>query len=130
MKKLLCLLLALLLLLTVVGCGNTAPTPDDTTIDAIEAGTVTFTADEAVFEKVRENVYDVFRTVLSVAQKQHGGDAAAVRQFFESRLQQIPSAWEASLEKARQHGDEKKALIEEIKLAAVSDIKAALEEQK
>jgi len=52
------------------------------------------------------------------------------RQFFESRLQQIPSAWEASLEKARQHGDEKKALIEEIKLAAVSDIKAALEEQK
>jgi len=51
MKKLLCLLLALLLLLTVVGCGNTAPTPDDTTIDAIEAGTVTFTADEAVFEK-------------------------------------------------------------------------------
>jgi len=86
--------------------------------------------DEAVFEKVRENVYDVFRTVLSVAQKQHGGDAAAVRQFFESRLQQIPSAWEASLEKARQHGDEKKALIEEIKLAAVSDIKAALEEQK
>lgn len=48
MKKLLSLLLALLMLLTVVGCGNTAP--DDTTTDAVEAGTVTFTADETVFE--------------------------------------------------------------------------------
>ncbi len=86
-----------------------------------------FRKDEAVFEKVRENVYDIFKTVLSVAQSQHGGDDAAMRLFFESRLNQIPAAWEASLEKAKLHGDDNKALIEEIKLAAISDIKAALE---
>lgn len=89
-----------------------------------------FRKDEAVFEKVRENVYDIFKTVLHVANAQHGRDEAAVRLFFESRLNQIPAAWAASLEKARLHGDENKALIEEIKLAAVSDIKAALEEAK
>lgn len=86
--------------------------------------------DEAVFEKVRENVYDIFRTVLKVAREQHGGDDAAIRSFFESRLNQIPASWETSLEKARQHGDENKALIEEIKLAAISDIRLALEERR
>ena len=89
-----------------------------------------FRKDEAVFEKVRENVYSIFSTVLKVAREQHDGDEAAIRSFFEIRLNQIPAAWEASLEKARQHGDENKALIEEIKLAAISDIRQALEEKE
>ena len=88
-----------------------------------------FRKDEAVFEKVRENVYSIFRTVLKVAREQHDGDEAAIRLFFEIRLQQIPASWEVSLEKARQHGDESKALIEEIKLAVISDIRLALEEK-
>ena len=86
--------------------------------------------DEAVFEKMQENVYDIFRTVLNVALKQHGQDEVAVRSFFEARLQQIPAAWEQSLLLAQQHGNENKAHIEQIKLQALARIKAAAEEMK
>ncbi len=48
MKKLLVVLLAFLLLLGIIGCGNTAA-PETT--DAIEAGTVSFAEDQAVFEE-------------------------------------------------------------------------------
>lgn len=89
-----------------------------------------FRKDEAVFEKVRENVYDIFKTVWTVAEKQHGADEMAVRTFFESRLTQIPSSWEASLEKAQQHGDEEKILMEEIKLAVICDIRAAFDQYR
>lgn len=83
--------------------------------------------DEAVFEKVQENVYDIFRSVWKVAYQQCGEDNAARIQFFQIRLQQIPSSWTQALEKARQHGDEKKVLIEGLKLSAIKDITAAFE---
>lgn len=86
--------------------------------------------DEAVFEKVRENVYDIFKTVLNVAGKQHGDDEEAIRSFFASRLGQIPSSWRQSLEAARQHGDTQKAWMEEIKLAVIDDITAAFEQTR
>lgn len=89
-----------------------------------------FRQDEAVFEKVRKNVYDIFKTVLSVARKQHEGDEAAIRLFFETRLEKIAADWEMSLENARQHSDTDKMLIEEIKLAALNDIRAAMEEKQ
>jgi len=86
--------------------------------------------DEAVFEKVRENVYDIFRTVLNVAEKQHGDDEEAIRSFVASRLRQIPSSWRQSLEAARQHGDTQKALMEEIKLSVIDDITAVFEQSR
>jgi len=80
--------------------------------------------DEAVFEKVQENIYDVFRTVLNVALRQHG-DSAAARNFFELRMQQIPAAWESSLQAARTHNNTEKAHIEQIKLTALAAIREA-----
>lgn len=46
-------------------------------------------ADEAAFEKIRANVYDIFRTVLSVAEKTCGDEEDAVRDFFARRAQTI-----------------------------------------
>ena len=80
--------------------------------------------DEAVFEKVQENVYDLFRTVLNVALRQHG-DSAEARAFFALRLEQIPASWPVSLQQALQHGDERKAHIEQLKLQALAAIQAA-----
>lgn len=85
-------------------------------------------ADEAVFEKVRANVYDIFRTVLSAAVKAGAGEPNAVKDFFVSRIEQIPAAWAAAYEKARAHNDEAKMHLEQIKLDAVSDIKARFAE--
>ena len=80
--------------------------------------------DEAVFEKVKANIYDVFRTVLSVAVKTGSGDADAVRSFFEQRAEQIPAAWAAALEKAGEHDDTVRMRTEQIKLDAVHEIRA------
>lgn len=79
--------------------------------------------DEAVFEKVRANVYDIFRTVLSAGVRTCGQDADGFRHFFDLRIQQIPTSWQASLEKARAHQDTAKVHLEEIKLAAVAEIR-------
>lgn len=79
--------------------------------------------DEAVFEKVRANVYDIFRTILSVAVKVCGGEEEAVRRFFVQRAEKIPADWAASYEKARRHDDAVRARIEQIKLDTVGEIR-------
>ncbi len=83
--------------------------------------------DEANFEKVRANMYDVFRTILAVAARTQR-DEASVRAFFAQKLGQIPMGWKAAHEAARQHEDAEKMQIEEIKLEAVSEIKVFFEQ--
>ena len=78
--------------------------------------------DEAAFEKIRANVYDIFRTILSVAVKTCEGEEA-VRSFFAHRLQIIPSGWAASYEKAGLHHDPVKMQIEKLKLDTVEEIR-------
>lgn len=48
--------------------------------------------DEATFEKVKANVYDIFRTILSVAVKSSKGDPDAVRRFFVQKPSKFPKA--------------------------------------
>ena len=79
--------------------------------------------DEAIFEKVKANIYDVFRTVLSVAVKTGNGDADAVKTFFVQRAEQIPASWSAALEKAKEHNDTVRMQTEQIKLDAINEIK-------
>lgn len=81
--------------------------------------------DEAVFEKIKGNVYEIFETVLSAAVKAKGENETAVREFFLQKLSQIPQGWQAALTAARTHGDAEREKTEEIKLAAVEDISAA-----
>lgn len=79
--------------------------------------------DEGNFEKVRANVYEIFRTILSVAERTCGKDDLAKRRFFLQKAEQIPTGWKTSYEDAKQHGDIKKMHIEDIKLATVQEIK-------
>lgn len=79
--------------------------------------------DEGNFEKVRANVYEIFKTILSVAERTCGEDALAKKQFFLQKAKQIPISWRASYEKAQQHGDTKKMHIERIKLDTIHEIK-------
>ena len=81
-------------------------------------------ADEAIFEKVKANIYDVFRTVLSVAVKTGNGDEDAVKGFFVQRAEQIPAGWAAALEKAREHNDIARMQTEQIKLDTIHEIRA------
>ncbi len=79
--------------------------------------------DEAAFEKVKANVYDIFRTILSVAVKTSKGDPDAVRRFFVQKTEQIPSSWVTAYDKAKQHNDTVKMCLEEIKLDTIGEIK-------
>ena len=79
--------------------------------------------DEAIFEKVKANIYDVFRTVFSVAVKTGKGDAGAVKTFFIERAEQIPASWAAALEKAKEHNDTVRMQTEQIKLDTVQEIR-------
>ena len=78
--------------------------------------------DEAVFEKIKANVYDIFRTILSVAVKSGKGDPEAVRHFFTLKIRQIPSNWVTACNQARQHGDIVKMQTEQIKLDTAAEI--------
>lgn len=79
--------------------------------------------DEVAFEKVKANVYDIFRTILSVAVKTGKGDPDAVRRFFVQKTEQIPSSWVTAYDKAKQHNDTVKMCLEEIKLDTIGEIK-------
>lgn len=79
--------------------------------------------DEAAFEKIRGNMFDIFRTVLSVAAEQGKGDAEAVQRFFNVRIEQIPVSWAHAYDKATAHQDVARARVEQIKLDAVAEIK-------
>lgn len=81
--------------------------------------------DEANHEKIRANVYDIFRAVLSAGEKTRS-DPEQVLAFFRERLESIPAAWQTALEKAREHNDDIRAAVELIKLEAAADIGAAL----
>ena len=74
--------------------------------------------DEAVFAKIRMNVYDIFRTVFKASVTQNDADA-----FFLEKLEQIPENWRTSLSMTLQHGNTEKAHIEQIKLDTAAEIR-------
>ena len=79
-------------------------------------------ADESTFERIRYNVYDLFRTTVSALHRAEPDEEAAWW-LFERRLKDIPATWQRSHDLAELHGDAKKAHIERIKLDAAEDIR-------
>ena len=84
--------------------------------------------DEAAFEKVRANVYDIFRTVLEAALRIGDGDDGAARRFFLMKAEQIPSSWKAARERAALHDDEERLTVEGLKLDTAREIRARFDE--
>lgn len=79
--------------------------------------------DEGNFEKIRENVYEIFKTILSAAERVCEKDELAKRAFFLQKAEQIPTSWRTSYETAKQNGDVRKMHIESIKLDTIQEIK-------
>ena len=78
--------------------------------------------DESTFERIRYNVYDLFRTTVSALHRAEPVEKDAWW-LFERRLKDIPSTWQRSHDLAELHGDTEKAHIERIKLDAAEDIR-------
>lgn len=79
--------------------------------------------DEGNFEKVRANVYEIFKTILSAAEKVCGKDDGARKRFFLQKTDEIPANWTTSYEEAKKQGDVEKVYIESIKLDTAREIK-------
>ncbi len=85
-------------------------------------------ADEAVFEKIRMNVFDIFRTVYNAGEKVSGGDPAKQLNFLRHRLEEISASWRTSLEMAQSYDNTEKAHIEQLKLNVVDEIRQKMAE--
>lgn len=75
--------------------------------------------DEGDLAKIRANVYGICKSVFQTLGFERG----------KVKLTELKSAWEAALSAAREHGDVKKAVIEEIKLDALAEISAEAEKE-
>ena len=75
-------------------------------------------ADEANFEKIRANVFGIFRAVLETAVKTKGECPEAL-EFFSAKLREIPASWRGALEKAK---NSESAYVEKLKLDSVKEI--------
>lgn len=78
--------------------------------------------DEAVFEAIKINVYNIFRTVLSAAAASSSASREEACAFFLRKMQEIPSNWTAALEKAQQHGNTTEETLERLKLDTARQI--------
>lgn len=78
--------------------------------------------DEATFERIRANIYDICRTVYAVCART--AEASAFQSAYLQKLDRLPQSWEASLALAREHGDDAKAFIEQLKLNTLASVRA------
>ena len=84
-------------------------------------------SDEAIFAKIRMNIFDIFNTIFSVALRTSGDNDEKIQQFFLTKIEQIPQSWHSSLQNAKKHEDVEKIHTETIKLETVYEIKTAFE---
>ena len=78
--------------------------------------------DEANFARIRANVFEIFRTVLKVAEGRPDGEA-----LFAAKLTEIPAAWLKAHDQAERHGDAAALCIERIKLDTAAEIREKFE---
>lgn len=84
--------------------------------------------DESDFEKIKANIYDIFRTIFTAALKTNSGDTDAAKRFFLLRAEELPASWKASYDRAAQHGDARKMQTESIKLETAREVRTAFEQ--
>lgn len=78
--------------------------------------------DEANFEKIRANIFQVIKTVFLAYQKTPGTEQG-LQAFMDARLTMFQETWTGFLETAREHNDEKRVLQEQVKLEAMKEIR-------
>lgn len=77
--------------------------------------------DDAVFVKIKINVYDVCKTVFGVFIKTKPQESFA--EEYLGKLGEFREIWSASKEKAEKFGDSKKSAVEEAKLCVLAEIR-------
>lgn len=82
--------------------------------------------DEALFEKIKRNIAQIFLSMLGVSYKQTksaGGNEEMLISKFSKFFDTIPATWKASLEDAKETDDYETVYVEETKIAMADRIK-------
>lgn len=77
--------------------------------------------DEANFEKIRANIFQMVKTVFQASARVSQEESQRVR-FLESKLTLFQETWESNLAKAKEHGDDLKIVKEQTRLEALTEI--------
>lgn len=78
--------------------------------------------DEARAFRASLNIYDIMQTLFDTAQKKANDNSKQLADEFHMLTTRIPASWRMSLEKAREHEDYEKIMIEEAKLKIVDEV--------
>ena len=84
--------------------------------------------DEANHVRVRCNIFEVCGTIRKVVQQTAAPEEMTV--VYLRKLDNLQVSWKESLEKAQAYGDVEKITIEEIKLQALTEIRARFCEEQ
>ena len=88
--------------------------------------------DEANFAKIRINICDICKTLYGASEKIVQAKGVATEEAFKEeylrQLTRLPENWKMSLERAKEHGDSTKIVIEEIKLETLQMIRDKYEQ--
>jgi len=82
-----------------------------------------FKYDESKFEKIKENVIDIYLKMINVSVKQSNQELDKFIKVYSQYFERIPKNWITNLEKARQENDFEDVFIEELKLETMNKIK-------
>ena len=77
--------------------------------------------DEANFSKIKINICEICKTLYNVSKKGPNGQSA--KEFYIQKLEKLCMEWNASRDKAKEHNDIEKVIIEELKLEVLNDVK-------
>ena len=83
--------------------------------------------DEANFVKIKINICDICKTIYAVSTKTH--DGVALKEEYIRQLTRLPENWKMSLEKAKEHNNVQKIIVEETKLEMLEIIKTKFEQE-
>ena len=77
--------------------------------------------DESNLVKIKLNIYGVCKTIFEVVSKTSGQNDR--KDVYLTKLDNLSQSWKTSYEKANQHQDVTKLVIEEIKLQTLEEIR-------
>lgn len=78
--------------------------------------------DEARVYRASLNIYDIMGTLLDTAKKIAEGDVNRMKEEFHRLATRVPASWKVSLEKAKEHDDFEKIMMEEAKLNVADSV--------
>lgn len=80
--------------------------------------------DEANFAKIKINICEICKALYNVSKKEPTEERA--RDFYVQKLEKLSLEWQLSRDKAKEHGDTEKVVVEDIKLEVLNEIKGQM----